>query len=552
LEKIDPDFVKTWINEHPDTYKELKEKFPETEDADFVLWHVSSAVSNLNHENPDSVEEFAVKNTEIVQSFKNFNYLKHLSMVDSKKISGKDLDLNEKVLLDILYKIMHDDNFKHQIYSTTKSFLIDQLGWRGLNRSRKELHEKLFNHFEALRTGGLAYNIFNRYTGADRDEWNKISSTFVSGFISEHSVGEDNIDDEIVEFSIGTKLRLLLASPKAFAKLCIDINITFKTLQAKKLYEYSIAELGLRNIEFMKKGELVVTIIGIKTIHTLLEINNQELENKKLTMVMERTLKEINENRLSKINIKVLKINEKNGKQKYIETITKGSKEIIGYKYCIIKKPSVEYDFSQNGNNFMLLPAPANKSEPTLFDMQIADESKDSAIKKLEFIYQNKTIAMSIIKIVETKYPDFDLDGYISGCIDYTNSHDVKNFSAYLRNVIEDNHINYTQKTKTKEIKNNVSTYDEIINRYIPTPEWQKCLDVLRNTIPETTMATYFDHLTDIVIVDSETVKIQVPHELAITVLKSNFLKDIETALKINNFPHNNITFETVPNKFGR
>lgn len=464
--KVDPNFVQEWIKANPDIYKELKEKYPETADEDFVSLEIAVASTDAENENKSADNELsAIKSTEIIRTFENPTYLKHLSIIDSKTI-GKKLNLDEQNLHDILYKIMSDVHFEFQIYRTTKTFLFEQLGWITDHRSYKEYHQKLYDLFESLRINGREYNIFKRYTGVDKIDWEKIS--FISGFISEHSMKSDNIDNDIVEFSIGTKLRILLNNPKAFGRLSIDINITFKTPQAKKLYEYTIAECGLRYNELIKNGKLLIQIVGIKDkIHPLLEITNEKLTNKKLTILMEKTLMEINENPLSKVYVRALKMNEKTGKKKHVEPITKGLKKIIGYEYLIVEKSAVT-----EPSLFL-----ANPEELDEIDNNEPDESTKKAIETLGTIYPQKNIVMNIIKIIEMKYPEYDLNAYISECIKYTKKSNTTNFQAYLRKTIEQDYPNYTQITKTlaesqkstenKKSKITAREYKDLVDGYI-------------------------------------------------------------------------------------
>lgn len=89
----------------------------------------------------------------------------------------------------------------------------------------------------------------------------------------------------------------------------------------------------------------------------------------------------------------------------------------------------------------------------------------------------------------------------------------------------------------------------EVIPEYIPSPEWRSCLNILKQSLNETTIETWFA-LADLVIVDGETVIIQTPNEFASAMIKKHFWETLIEALKTNNFPSANITFEAV-NKFG-
>jgi len=380
-----------------------------------------------------------VEDSRIVKKFDDVHYEMHVAVVDSR-IIGKELGLDEGKLLDVLYKIMDDADFQFQMYGTTKTFLCEQLGWNDRHYTKKEIHSKLYEYFETLRIGGRAYNLFDRYKGKDKADWQKPSLT--TGFISEHNLNEKNIEVEDIVFTIGYMHRIILSNPKAFGKFSIDINVTFKTIQAKRLYDYTIVECGLRHEQFKKEGELTIEITGIKEkIHPLLEIGNAKLSNKKLTVLVEKILEEINENPLSRIIIKTLKTEEKTGKtgnqiikKKYVETI-KNKKEICGYRYYVTKKATVKALLSSKRS------VPGNIEQP-----EQQNESVDSLhpeIMDMLKCHFNEPDIAAIIQKAKNKYPDYDLNVYIPKCIKYTKDHNPKNFSGYLRTAIEGDHAGF-------------------------------------------------------------------------------------------------------------
>jgi hypothetical protein len=506
-----------------------------------------------------------VEDTRIVKRFEDSEYLKHVSVVDSR-VLGKELGLDEGKLLDVLYKIMDDVDFKFQIYGTTKTFLCEQLGWVDRHYTKKEIHKKLYEYFESLRIGGRAYNIFGRYKGKDKEDWQKPSLT--TGFISEHNLDENNVEVEDIIFTIGYMHRIILANPKAFGKFSIDINVTFKTIQAKRLYDFTIVECGLRHDEFKKTGEMCIEIVGIKEkLHPLLEIGNSDLDNKKLTVLIEKILEEINENPLSRIIIKTLKTEEKTGKtgnaitkKKYVETI-KNKKEICGYRYYVIKKAAAK----------TLLAS--KKSVSVEGDKQPEAEERTNLLRPetaemLKCCFGEPDV-VAIVKKAQDKYPSYDLNVYIPKCIKYTKDRNPDNFPGYLRTTIEEDHAGFgtwleeeaakkrreedkkrraeheTEQAELAEIKRqqefeqaekermeNLSKQLELVGVIELSDVWQKSLNAIIKEHPNSN--TWLAFGAQLFVDLEKNVFLVVPHNFAADQINRNYLDALEVEVSEN------------------